>query len=170
MEREILIVGNPLLRRKAKPVTEFNAELKQLADTMLAAMFSAQGIGLAAPQVGEPLRLIIVGNFDEQDQLHTEFMVNPEILETAGNCEMEEGCLSVPGIREQVSRPERITVEYQDLDGQPHRRELTGLEARVCLHENDHLEGVLFIDRISPVRRGLLQNRLKQLARDGAQA
>jgi peptide deformylase len=166
MNSEIRIVGDPVLRQHAETVTRFDGELLQLVDDLEHSMRAAQGIGLAAPQIGVSLRVILVGHFDEDDSILMQPMINPRVIDSSGKCEMEEGCLSVPGVREVVIRPENVTVEFQDVDGKLQQRELTELEARVFLHEYDHLEGVLFVDRISPIRRGLIQNRLKKLAHD----
>ena len=166
MSSEIRIVGDPVLRHRADTVTLFNDDLIQLVDSLETTMREAQGIGLAAPQIGVSMRVILVGHFDDDESIQTQPMINPRVIDSSGNCEMEEGCLSVPGIREVVTRAEIVTVEFQDLHGKLHQRELTELEARVFLHEYDHLEGVLFVDRISPVRRGLIQTRLKKLTHD----
>ncbi len=166
MTSEIRIVGDPVLRQRAENVTLFNSDLIQLVDDLVISMREAQGIGLAAPQIGVSMRVILVGHFDEDDTIQIQPMINPRVIDSSGNCEMEEGCLSVPGIREIVTRAETVTVEFQDLDGRLQQRELTDLEARVFQHEYDHLEGILFVDRISPVRRGLIQNQLKKLTHD----
>ncbi len=165
MDYDVRIIGDPVLRRKAETVTVFDEELKALAQDMLETMVDSDGVGLAAPQVGISKRLLVVGIPDEEDKLHFAAFVNPRILEQRGNVVMEEGCLSVPGIREDVERPESIRLSWQDLDGEQYEGWLTDLDARVLQHEMDHLEGVLFIDRISPARRTTLKSRLNDLKR-----
>ena len=165
MDYDIRIIGDPVLRRKADTVTVFDAELKQLAQDMLETMVDGEGIGLAAPQVGVSKRLLVVGIPDEEDQLHFAAFVNPRIVEQRGTMVMEEGCLSIPGIREEVERPESIRLAWQDLDGEEHESWLHDLDARVLQHEMDHLDGVLFVDRISPARRTTLKGRLNELKR-----
>ncbi len=124
MEKKIRIIGDPILRRRAEQVTSFDTELEQLAASMLATMRASKGIGLAAPQVGVSQRMIVVGHFDEEDSILTEIMVNPRVIDSSGSLALEEGCLSVPGLRVMVTRPERVTVEYQDLKGTLQHRAL----------------------------------------------
>ncbi|MDP2360830.1 MAG: peptide deformylase [bacterium] len=165
---EIRLIGDPVLRRRAQPVTEFGPPLRDLAEQMYEIMVDAVGIGLAAPQVGLSIRFLVVGvPVDEGEGLKLMAFANPRIVEQEGRCVMEEGCLSIPEIREEVERPERIRVHWQDLDGAGQEAWFEDLEARVILHEMDHLEGVLFVDRISPARRATLKRRLAQVGRRG---
>jgi peptide deformylase len=163
--RGVRVIGDPVLRRKAQTVTEFGEGLKQFAIEMYEEMIDADGIGLAAPQIGVLKRFLVVGMpDDETDMLTLSAYANPEVIDKAGSCTMEEGCLSIPGVREDVERPERILLRWQDLDGNTHEKWFDDLEARVIQHEMDHLEGVLFTDRISPTRKLALKRRLDQIA------
>ena len=163
--RRIVIYGDPILRRQTAPVEQITAETRELVDDMIDTMYEAEGIGLAAPQVGEPVAVCIVNmGLIHDDDSDPRAYINPEILAEEGTCTMEEGCLSIPDIREDVTRPEAVTVRYQDLEGQVHEERVDGLLARVLQHEIDHLNGVLFIDRISPIKRKLLSKKLKRLA------
>jgi len=166
---KIITYGHPTLRVKCERVTEFNDELREFAERMFATMFASDGVGLAASQVDRTIQLLVIGvPQKDSDELFKLCVVNPEILETRGSWEYEEGCLSVPELRETVTRPEWIRLRYQDLSGTEHLMETDGLTARVLQHEMDHLNGVLFIDRLSPVRRALLNGRLKQMAKENA--
>jgi peptide deformylase len=166
---DICIYGDLVLRRKAEQVDTFDDNLKQTADEMFEAMFEADGVGLAAPQVGISKAFLVMGMPRDNDEPEQLFFANPEILETRGESTFEEGCLSIPGIREDVVRSEWIRVRYQDLEGQVHELEADGLLARALQHEIDHLNGILFIDRLSPARRGLLKNSLEKLAKSSGQ-
>jgi|YelNatPaOPRAMG01_1025707.scaffolds.fasta_scaffold00683_19 peptide deformylase (EC 3.5.1.88) len=159
---EIIRIGHPTLSLKAKPVENINQEIVKLARDMVETMYQAPGIGLAAPQVNVSQRLITVDLSvgEKQDELIV--MINPEIMEEEGELLGEEGCLSVPGIYEKVKRPARIIVKGYNLDGQEILIEAEDLLARVLYHEIDHLEGKLFIDRLSPLKRRLLKDRLKK--------
>jgi len=163
--RPITLYGHPLLRLKTDPVAEVNESVRELVDDMIETMHAADGIGLAAPQVAESMRICIV-NMEQIEETEAEpkAFLNPEILDSDGTSTMEEGCLSIPDIREDVIRPERIKLKYQDLSGREHEEEVDGLLARVLQHEIDHLDGVLFVDRIAPIKRKLLSKKLKKLA------
>lgn len=159
---EIIKIGHPTLSLKAKPVESINQEIVELARNMVETMHQAPGIGLAAPQVNASLRLITIDLSVGENKDELIVMVNPEIVEEEGEQVSEEGCLSVPGIYEKVLRPARITVKGYNLDGQELLVEAEDLLARVFCHEIDHLEGKLFIDRLSPLKRRLLKSRLKK--------
>ena len=163
----IYIYDDPVLRKKAKPVRQVDEVLVRTAEDMLETMRKANGIGLAANQVGLLQRIIVVdvAGMEETKDLPPLVMVNPEIVRGEGELVMEEGCLSIPDIRDEVKRAEEITVRYRDLEFR--ERELTtgGLLGRVILHEIDHIDGVLFIDRIGAVKRKLLRGRLNRLRR-----
>jgi peptide deformylase len=164
--RKVLIYGNPILRLKAQPVTDFGPKLKELVQDMLDTVAVEDGVGLAAPQIGESVRVIVLYiRREEQEPLFIP-VINPEILESGGECDFEEGCLSVPDIRETVTRPEWVRLRYQDLEGKWEEVRWDGLMARVVQHEIDHLDGILFVDRISVARRALLAGKLKQMARE----
>ena len=153
--REVRLLGDPVLRQRAEEVTEITDELRQLVDDMFATMYDEEGVGLAAPQVGIAQRVIVVDPHEEGTERFA--LVNPVILESAAELERgEEGCLSIPGLKEIVERPAAVVVEGMALDGSTRRLDASGLLARILQHEVDHLNGVLFIDRISPLKRKLL--------------
>lgn len=164
--REILHYPEPLLKQKSVPVTEFNDELKQLADDMVETMYAAPGVGLAAPQVGVLQRLIILdcSASDEPDDLLV--AVNPEIIAGEGDSLEEEGCLSVPGYWASVKRHETVTLRYQDTDGNFHERKAGGLLAIGMQHEIDHLEGMLFVDRLSPLKRSIFRKKYMKMLKE----
>jgi peptide deformylase len=163
-KNDICIYGDLVLKQKATPVVEFDEKLKQTAEEMFQTMLEADGIGLAAPQVNISQAYLVIGMPHDDEELERMFFANPEITETRGEIGMEEGCLSIPGIREEVVRPEWIRLRYQDLQGRLHEMETDGLLARVLQHEIDHLNGILFTDRLSPAKRSLLKNALEKLA------
>ena len=164
--REILHYPEPLLKQKSLPVTEFNDELKCLAADMVETMYAAPGVGLAAPQVGALQRLIILdcSASDEPDDLL--IAVNPEIIAGEGDSLEEEGCLSVPGYWASVKRHATATIRYQDTDGNFHEREADGLLAIGMQHEVDHLEGVLFVDRLSPLKRSIFRKKYMKMLKE----
>jgi peptide deformylase len=166
-QRPILIYDDPVLRRKAKPIREVDDDLRTLASDMMETMHIAHGIGLAANQVGSLQRVIVVdvSGMDETPDVPPLVMLNPEIVREEGSWVMEEGCLSIPDIREEVERPELVRVRFKDLDFRDHEIEAQGILSRVILHELDHLNGVLFIDRLGAVKRKLLRGRLNKIRR-----
>lgn len=164
---DIRIYGDPVLRKKAAPVEAFDDQLKSQVDEMFRVMFEAEGIGLAAPQVNILRAFLVIGMPRENQEPERLFFANPEIVETRGESAFEEGCLSIPEIREEVIRPEWIRLRYQDLEGNQKELETSGLLARVLQHEIDHLNGILFVDRITAARKSLLKNDLKKLAQKG---
>lgn len=153
--------GDPVLRKKAAPVATFDAGLIDLVEAMFDCMVREKGVGLAAPQVGRSDRVFVVDIEDDQGRTRRAF-VNPVIREREGMESAEEGCLSIPGIRGDVKRPERVVVEAKDEHGQPFTLAAEGLLARAIQHETDHLDGVLFVDRLSPIKRKLVEARLKR--------
>lgn len=159
---EIITIGHPTLARRALPVENINQEIVELARNMVETMHQAPGIGLAAPQVNVSLRLITVDLSVGENQNDLIIMINPEIIEAEGEQVGEEGCLSVPGIYEKVVRPSRILLRGNDLDGREIKLEASDLLARVFCHEIDHLDGKLFVDRLSPLKRRLIRGRLKK--------
>lgn len=171
----IYVYGMPVLRTQTKDVTENSEALQALIDDMLETMHNAAGIGLAAPQVGRRERLFVVDLSPLAEELAEEgqtlppqpmAFLNPEIIdESEAESAFEEGCLSIPDIREDVWRPERIRIRFLDRDFRPQELSLSGMIARVVQHEYDHLEGILFVDHISPFRRRLLRRRLREMAR-----
>jgi peptide deformylase len=166
---KILTYGNPTLRVKCEPVRQFNEELRELAADMFVTMTQNEGVGLAASQVDRTIMLLVVGlPQPDSEELLKLAVVNPVIEETRGTWDHEEGCLSIPELRDLVARPEWIRLRYQDLDGAPQVLEADGMLARVLQHEIDHLNGVLFIDHLSPVRRALMKAKLRELERQNA--
>ena len=162
--REIRILGDPVLLTPPEPVAEVDDEVRQLIDDMLETMYDADGVGLAAPQVGVSRRVIVI---DVREPDVAPFgLVNPVIVERADEVERgEEGCLSIPGLRDIVERSAKVVVEGLDRDGLPRRIEAEGLLARALQHEVDHLDGILFIDRISPLKRQMLLKRWQKMRR-----
>ena len=167
----IYVYGHPLLRKTAKEIDAATyPNLKELIDNMYETMYSAEGVGLAAPQVGLEDRIFVVDLEPLADNEHPEFksfkkvFINAEITEKTGELEwVEEGCLSIPGIHEKVPREERIRIQYLDEDLQPHDEEYTGYMARVIQHEYDHLDGIMFTDRISPLRKRMIKSKLSNM-------
>ncbi|MXZ01249.1 peptide deformylase [Candidatus Poribacteria bacterium] len=159
---QLCYYGNPVLRKKAKPVTEITEAERQLAAQMLETLYATgNGIGLAATQVGILKRLIIIDIGEDDDETYEPLVLfNPEILSVAGEVVAEEGCLSIPNVTAEVRRPEKVVVDGTDIQGEPIHIEADGLLARVLQHEIDHLNGVLFIDRISGLKRQLLKDEL----------
>jgi peptide deformylase len=155
--------GDPVLREKCKPVTVFDDELKRFAESMLSIMRSANGLGLAAPQVGDTRRLFLIDLSGQDFDAEPMVFINPEIEVAEGDETGEEGCLSFPGLFIDITRARRVIVRFQDLEGESHVVEATGLAARAIQHENDHLGGVLFIDHLSSVERDLLAGKLRKL-------
>jgi len=166
---EIIIYDDPVLREKAKPIKRVAPRHAELAAGMTEAMFGAKGIGLAANQVGVTERLIVIDGDPEESKKngkgrHARAMINPEVLEESKDDNVyEEGCLSLPDIRGDIWRPTRIRLRYQDLEGRVHEEEARDLVARCILHEIDHLDGVLIIDRMTPDARRKLAGKLRKL-------
>jgi peptide deformylase len=159
--------GDPILRRRAAEVREFGGALHAEAEAMVDTMQRESGVGLAAPQVGLEKRLLVALNMEtaEDDDAEAIVMANPEVMHRSRETwVMEEGCLSIPGIRGDVTRPERVTVRFQDLDGETYTVEAEGMFARILQHEIDHLDGKLFIDYLSAAEKTLLKPRLRKLA------
>lgn len=183
MELRITQYGEPVLREKGEKVTEFGPKLKQLADDMVETMHAADGIGLAAQQIGKALQFCVVDvhfpenppeYFYELDGKRIPFdmfmpmaLANPQVEEIPmTHSDYDEGCLSFPDMRGVVKRPDRVRVSYQDIDGNPHVLECEGILARCIQHEVDHLNGVLFIDQMERKALGKLEKKLKRLKRE----
>ena len=154
--------GDPVLRKKADSVSASPSEIKELVLALFECLYREAGVGLAAPQVGLSQRLFVVDVADEGGERVKRAFVNPVILERAGTIVAEEGCLSIPGIRADVKRAARIVVEATDENGTPIRLTAEGLLARAIQHEIDHLDGVLFVDRLSAIHRKLLEGKLRR--------
>ncbi len=170
----VIKLGHPTLRKKAREISEaeFTEELHQLAKNLIDTMKAYEGIGLAAPQVniGKRIFVIDVGAATGEEEAAPEAFINPKILASEGADTLEEGCLSIPGVQAEVTRPHKIKAEYQTLAGDTVEEEMEGLLARVFQHEFDHLEGVLFIDRISFLQRKLLEPKLKRIREENSLA
>lgn len=168
--RDIRIIGDPVLSRRADPVERVDEEIVRLARDMVETLHAAPGVGLAAPQVGVGRRVIVVDLSvgEDPDALH--IVVNPEIVAKEGESVCEEGCLSVPDIREKVARPYRVVVRGLDLEGRPVEIEGEDLLARAFCHEIDHLDGILFVEKLSPLKRALVRKKLKKNAASPARA
>jgi peptide deformylase len=170
--REILQFPDPRLRRVSEPIATITDEIRQLAADMLEVMYDEPGIGLAAPQVGEPVRLVVVDTdwTEEHAERNPLVLINPEILEREGKVVFSEGCLSVPDFQADVERAARVTLRALDLEGKENVYEAEELRAICFQHEVDHLDGVLFIDHISRLKRELYtQRRKKALRRERAE-
>ena len=157
---EIKTFPDEVLKRKAEEVKDINAEIAKLAEDMLETMYSAPGIGLAAPQVGRSLRVIVFDISHKEGEKRPYILINPVITAAEGLEVMEEGCLSIPGVYAHVKRAARVEVKGYDLDGREVTLQAEGLLARVIQHEVDHLDGVLFIDRLSRIRREMIKKKL----------
>ena len=167
MTRPILRYGEAPLHQPAASVTAFDDDLQRLVDDMVETMYAAPGIGLAATQVGVPLRVFVVDVSVGRDPSGLIVMVNPTFVDREGMQLEDEGCLSVPGFNATVVRPARAVVSGADRRGQPQTIEATGLLARAFQHEMDHLDGVVFVDRLRGIKRDLIVRRIQKLKRSG---
>lgn len=167
MIRPILRYGEGVLHRRADPVEQITPEIGRLIDDMVETMYAAPGIGLAAPQIGVPLRVFVVDLSVGRQASDLIVLINPEFVAREGMQLEEEGCLSVPGFSATVARPARVVVKGQDRDGREREIEGTGLLARALQHEMDHLEGTLFVDRLRGIKRDLIVRRILKLKRAG---
>lgn len=159
----ILHYPEAILNNKSEPVTRFDEELKRLADDMAETMYAAPGVGLAAPQVGISKRLVVIDCAPKGEEPHLMKIANPEIVAREGEVFEEEGCLSVPGYYAKVPRSARVTVRHQDLDGNTVELEADGLLAIAFQHEIDHLDGILFVDHLSPLKKSIFRKKYKKL-------
>jgi len=155
--------GAEVLRNVAQPVEEINNEIKGIISNMLDTLYASEGIGLAAPQIGIPKRIIVVDINPSDPSSKPIVMINPSIVDQQGQIEFEEGCLSVPDVRGNVKRAEKITVEAIDADGNKIRIEASDMLARVVQHEIDHLNGKLFIDHLSRIKQQLIKKQLRKI-------
>jgi peptide deformylase len=163
----ILKYGAPELKKVSDPVTSFDGELEALVKNMMDTMYSASGVGLAAPQVGVNIRLITIDTSGGEDKGAAIVVCNPEIVFAEGKQTGEEGCLSLPTFCENVTRPLKVEVRGQDIKGEALRFEAEGILARVFSHEIDHLNGILFIEHLSSLKRNLIRNKIKKLLKAG---
>ena len=171
----VTVYGDSVLRKVAQPIGPDYPNLNEVIANMWETMYVADGVGLAAPQVGLPIRIFVIDATAgaDEDPLFKDLkitFINPELLERSGEpWVMEEGCLSLPEIRENVSRPDRVKIRYVDENFNPHEEVYDGFMARVIQHEYDHLEGVLFIDYLSPLKRKILKGKLISIAKGKVQ-
>jgi peptide deformylase len=177
----IVAYGNPVLKKKAKNITQDYPELDQFIYNMWETMYKASGVGLAAPQVGVGIRLFVVdaSPFAEDEELSQEekeqlsgfkkVFINPELEESGEEWAFNEGCLSIPEVREDIYRQEKIHITYFDENFKEHQETFTGLPARVIQHEYDHIEGILFTDKLSPLKKRLIKGKLNNIAKGNIQ-
>jgi peptide deformylase len=167
MIRPILKYGDDVLHQQARPVGELTADIQQLIDDMIETMYAAPGIGLAAPQVGVPLRIFVIDLSVGREPEGLLAMINPSFVEREGMQLEEEGCLSVPDFNATVVRPSRVVVTGRDRTGTEYQREGQGLLARAFQHEMDHLDGTLFVDRLRGIKRDMILRKIRKLSRAG---
>jgi peptide deformylase len=159
--------GAPVLEAKAKPVERFDEKLAELCEDMFASMYAASGVGLAAPQIGLGIRLAVIDVTSGKNPEAKLILANPEIIHIEGDQREEEGCLSLPGFRGTVLRPRYVTVRAQDVTGKTFEMKGEGLLARAFCHETDHLNGILFIQHLSLLKRDLIKRRIRKLRKTG---
>jgi peptide deformylase len=159
----IIKYGDPILEKPTPAITEFGPELEELTEDMFASMYAAQGVGLAAPQIGKNLRLTVVDVTAGKNPEGKIVLINPEIIHAEGEKREEEGCLSLPGFRGYVVRPQFVTVKAQNAKGEPFEIRGEDLLARAFCHEIDHLNGILFIQHLSMLKRDLIRRKIKKL-------
>jgi len=164
---DVVKYGDPILIERAEEVTEFDEKLRKLVDDMFETMYGAPGVGLAAPQVGILKRLFVMDCSSGKNKKQKIALINPVIETEEGEQLGEEGCLSFPGIFFQVKRPERVVVRARDIDGSLLTLDMMGLEARCAAHETDHLDGELFINYLSPLKRDLTKRKIKKRIKQG---
>lgn len=170
MIREIRLLGDPVLRRSTEPVERFDEELAAFLDDLVETMYRAEGVGLAAPQVGDARRATVIDVSEERDGSLVLELVNPRILRSEGTIASEEGCLSIPGLTETIERAAEVEVEYQDRRGELQMVTGTELLSRALQHEIDHLNGILFIDYLGPLKRRLVVREWRRsMAEQGIQ-
>ncbi len=163
----IVKYGDPVLEKAGAPVKKFDAELEELAEDMFASMYAAQGVGLAAPQIGKSLRLAVVDVTGGKNPEAKIVLANPEIVHAEGEVREEEGCLSIPGFRGYVMRPQFVTIKAQNAKGEEFEIRGENLLARAFCHEIDHLNGILFLQHLSMLKRDLIKRKIKKLRKQG---
>jgi len=163
----IVKYGDPILEKPAKTIMQFDAELEELAEDMFASMYTAQGVGLAAPQIGKSIRLAVVDVTGGKNPEAKIILVNPEIIHGEGEKREEEGCLSIPGFRGYVVRPQFVTIKAQNIKGDQFEIRGEDLLARAFCHEIDHLNGILFLQHLSMLKRDLIKRKIKKLKKQG---
>jgi len=163
----IVKFGDPVLEKPAAPITVFDDELRKLVDDMFESMYAAHGVGLAAPQIGISKRVAVIDVTFKEDPEAKIVLVNPEIIHAEGEVREEEGCLSIPGFRGYVIRPQFVTVRAQNLKGETFEIRGENLLARAFCHEIDHLNGILFLQHLSMLKRDLIRRKIKKLRKEG---
>ena len=163
----IVKYGDPVLEKPGAAIKKFDAELEALAEDMFSSMYAAQGVGLAAPQIGKSMRLAVVDVTTGKNPEAKIVLVNPEIIHAEGEAREEEGCLSIPGFRGYVIRPQFVTVRAQNLKGATFEIRGENLLARAFCHEIDHLNGILFLQHLSMLKRDLIKRKIKKLRKEG---
>jgi peptide deformylase len=163
----IVKYGDPVLEKPGAVIKKFDAELEALAEDMFVSMYAAQGVGLAAPQIGKSMRLAVVDVTTGKNPEAKIVLVNPEIIHAEGEAREEEGCLSIPGFRGYVIRPQFVTVRAQNLKGETFEIRGENLLARAFCHEIDHLNGILFLQHLSMLKRDLIKRKIKKLRKEG---
>jgi len=164
----IVKYGNPVLEHPAETVTEFDTpELNKLVDDMFESMYAARGVGLAAPQIGIGRRIAVIDTSAGEDPAQKLVLINPEVLHKEGTQTIEEGCLSIPGFREDVRRSKKVTIRAQNAKGEFYEKTGEDLLARAFLHETDHLNGRLYITHVSPLKRDLIRRKIRKLQKAG---
>ncbi|HEY3373089.1 MAG TPA: peptide deformylase [Prolixibacteraceae bacterium] len=165
----VTVFGDPVLRKIAAPITADFQDLKGFIQNMFETMYNSDGVGLAAPQVGHSIRVFILDTTSDEDEEEPGIkraFINPEIIEKYGEeWSMNEGCLSVPEIREDVFRPESVKIKYQDEKFDVHEESFNGFTARVIQHEYDHLEGIMFVDYLNPLKKRILKSKLTAISK-----
>jgi len=159
--------GDPILEKPTKPVAAFDEQLAELAEDMFATMYAAQGIGLAAPQIGKSIRMTVVDVTGGKNPEAKIVLINPQLIHAEGEKREEEGCLSIPGFRGYVVRPQFVTVRAQNLKGEFFEIRGEDLLARAFCHEIDHLDGILFLQHLSMLKRDLIKRKIKKLKKQG---
>jgi peptide deformylase len=167
MIHPIVKFGNPVLEKSAEKVTVFDEDLHKLIDDMFESMYAAHGVGLAAPQIGISRRIAVIDVTFKEDLNAKLVLINPEIIHTEGRHKQSEGCLSIPDFREDVTRPNKVTVRAQDVHGKVFEKTGEDLLARAFLHETDHLNGKLYISHLSALKRDLIKRRIRKLMKAG---
>jgi len=163
----IVKYGDPVLEKPAAVIKKFDAELEALAEDMFASMYAAQGVGLAAPQIGKSIRLAVVDVSNGKNPEAKIVLANPEVIHAEGEVREEEGCLSIPGFRGYVIRPQFVTIKAQNAKGEPFEIRGENLLARAFCHEIDHLNGILFLQHLSMLKRDLIKRKIKKLRKEG---
>lgn len=170
----IVVYGDPVLKKRAEDIEKGSIDVKQLSDDMFETMYNASGVGLAGPQIGKGLRIFVLDGEPMDDENLKGFkkvFINPEILEEEGEeWAFEEGCLSIPGIRAEVYRPEKLRIHYYDENWNEYEEEYEGMAARIIQHEYDHIEGVLFTDHLTGLKRRLLKSKLTNISKGNVKA